>query len=122
MKLHHYSLTAPATIIEEVIHFYEMLIGLKRGFRPSFGFNGHWLYAGDEPILYLIEDDNRQATDKGFFDHIALRCDDVDAFRKRLTENDIPFFEAPNEEVQQLQLFITDPAGTSLEFNFDTRQ
>ena len=118
MNIHHYSLTAPADIIEQVIHFYENILDLKRGYRPDFAFNGHWLYADDEPILHLIEDDNRQATDNGYFDHIALRCDDVDAFRQRLTDNNIPFTEMPLQAMKQVQLLISDPAGTQIELNF----
>ena len=43
--------------LEESRRFYEELLGLRRGDRPaSLPSNGYWLYAGDQPIIHLVED------------------------------------------------------------------
>ncbi len=116
--IHHYSITAPENVLKEVIAFYGELLGLTPGFRPDFGFPGYWLYASGHPILHLLQDDNRQQTATGYFDHIALRCEDLDQVVALLESRSINFFRADIAQTGQAQLFLRDPAGTQVELNF----
>ena len=116
--IHHYSLTAPGEVLEAVVTFYGELLNLTPGERPDFGIPGYWLYAGDDPILHLIQDDNRQAAEGGYFDHIALRCEDIDGVVGKLESAGIDFFRADIAQTGQAQLFLRDPAGTQVELNF----
>jgi catechol 2,3-dioxygenase-like lactoylglutathione lyase family enzyme len=120
--LHHYSLTAPGDVLEEVVAFYGELLGLTPGFRPDFGFPGYWLYASGHPLLHLLQDDNRQSGETGYFDHIALQCEDLEQVIARLEDRSVEYFRADIAQTGQTQLFVRDPAGTQVELNFQTGQ
>ncbi|PCJ19627.1 MAG: diguanylate cyclase [Gammaproteobacteria bacterium] len=120
--IHHIAITAPASVLKDVINFYGQILGLKPGPRPDMGgIKGVWLYAGENPIIHLVENENRQKNSPSYFDHVALRCTDLNGVIAKLESNNIKYGQFERQDQNQLQLFMKDPAGVFIELNFDTR-
>ena len=105
----------------ETVRFYETFIGLKTGPRPDFGVPGHWLYAGDRPVVHIIGDDARSdalPAGSGRIDHIALRGSDAAAVRARLQAQGQAVREGVVPGSGDVQLFLTDPNGIRVELVF----
>jgi catechol 2,3-dioxygenase-like lactoylglutathione lyase family enzyme len=98
------------------VAFYEGLLGLRRGARPPFGVPGHWLYAGDTPIVHLVE--GRVANAAGSIDHVAFEAVDRVSFANRLFEAGVQFELRAVPDGSALQMFLVDPDGARIEFVF----
>jgi len=120
----HYNLRAPRALLDELRDFYCDLVGLEVGQRPQFRSFGYWLYAGGHAVLHLSEagpDEVRPALPSGTFDHAAFRCSDRAAYESKLTARGIRYRVSHVPATQQIQVFLTDPAGNGVELNFEER-
>ena len=123
--LYHFNIMGSRSLIDEVRDFYVDVIGLSEGWRPDFDFEGHWLYAGDAPILHLMVSDEVSDTDDGgissttgHLDHIALTAADLTAVESRLTELGQVYKKKVIPGFNVTQLFLHDPIGLGVELNF----
>ncbi len=123
--LNHFNIIASPALIAEVRAFYLDVIGLTEGWRPDFDFDGHWLYAGDAPILHLMSDPDLQTGDTGetskstgHLDHIALTASGLADMEARLRELNIDYDKKEVPGFNITQLFIRDPIGLGVELNF----
>lgn len=119
----HYNLRAPRALLDELRDFYSDVVGLTVGQRPPFRSFGYWLYAGGHAVLHLSEagpDELRPTRPSGTFDHAAFRCSGRAAYESALALRGIRYRVAHVPATQQVQLFLTDPAGNGVELNFDS--
>lgn len=116
-SIHHISIAAPSAVTEQVKDFYQDMLGLEEGPRPDFGIPGYWLYQGDHPMIHLIATE-REGGSNGHFDHFALRCSGIDEIIAKLEQHGVKYGIVETAEIKQTQVFVTDPAGISLELNF----
>lgn len=118
----HVNFRAPAAMIERLRCFYVEVVGLREGPRPRFrsGSHGYWLYAGDNDAVHLsISSDGEPATThQSCFNHLAFVCSDLDATCARLDAANVPYETDVVDELGQVQLFLTDPAGVGVELTF----
>ena len=124
MKFHgflHLNIRCSESDLPAIEKFYGSVLGLKTGYRPKFTFGGIWLYDGDDPIVHVSARFPRNSIVKdkhsGSVDHIAFKASGAVDFRKRLKKLNIEF-EEQNIENAGYQVFLYDPVGTKLEFNF----
>jgi len=119
MQLDHINITAPAGLLEEVRDFYRDALGLAEGFRPTFSRPGYWLYAGDRPVVHLIESATGKAQDGvAALDHVAFRSSGAEKMKKTLDSLGVEYEEILVSDIRLRQLFVSDPAGTRVEINF----
>ena len=117
--LDHFNIIAPKELMEEVRDFYVDVIGLQEGYRPDFGFPGYWLYAGERPILHLMDRNSTgRMSGTGHLDHIALTCTDIGEFEGRLGRLGVDYRKSEHPGFQLTQLFLHDPVGLGVELNF----
>jgi catechol 2,3-dioxygenase-like lactoylglutathione lyase family enzyme len=116
--LHHVNIRVPFSELAGLRDFYCQLIGLAEGFRPLFGSVGHWLYAGNDPILHLSVRREGESMAGGAIDHIAFACRDLAAMRAKLDATGIAYRLAHVPQARQFQVFLRDPAGNGVELNF----
>jgi hypothetical protein len=119
-RIHHYNIRCTESDLAPLEKFYGEVAGLKSGPRPAFNNKGVWLYLGDHPILHVsarCPPGFLQEQHHGSVDHIAFQAHGAAEFRARLDRLHIPY-EQQNVADAGYQIFIKDPVGTTLEFNF----
>ena len=107
---------------EETKAFYADL-GLRPGARPNFKVNGFWLYAGEAPILHVIEVKKMPEPRRGALDHMAFRGEDMASTLKWLDGKGIKYrlSRAPAPFLTW-QVFFPDPNGVEVEIDFNPEE
>lgn len=121
VAFNHFNLRAPRPLLDALRDFYSDVVGLQPGPRPSFRSFGYWLYLGDQPILHLSEAGPEEQRTTGVataFDHVAFTCVERAAMEDKLKRMGVAYEMAHVPGTQQVQLFLTDPAGNGVELNF----
>jgi catechol 2,3-dioxygenase-like lactoylglutathione lyase family enzyme len=120
--LDHVNLRVPPELLEPVRAFYINLVGLRDGPRPPVlsGSHGYWLYAGTAAVVHLSVGnvDGLKSQGNGFFSHLAFACTDLAATRERLDAAGIIHRMQVLDDGAQVQVFVVDPAGITVELNF----
>ena len=112
--------------LEASLHFYVDLLGLEQGHRPeALVTAGYWLYAGENPIVHLIESSScpgertsskrKSLTDTGGQTHLALTVEDARSAVDRLVAAGIPYWDRLFRNPIMYQVFIEDPNGLLIE-------
>ena len=109
---------------EETRDFFVDVVGLRDGDRPPFAFGGYWLYAGDQAVVHIVDARDRGAhgvaSGRGgaALDHVSFRMTDYGALREKLRARNI----SPEMRVVprngDVQVFVDDPNGVTLELTF----
>ena len=117
----HVNIRCTENDLPAIEKFYGEVLDLKSGARPAFPFPGLWLYDGDDPIVHVSgrfpKGSIVQDKHNGSVDHVAFRAAGAVEFRARLKKVGV-YFEEQNIPKAGYQVFLHDPVGTKLEFNF----
>jgi len=116
----HLNIRCSKSDLPRIEKFYAEVVGLTKGYRPDFNNEGLWLYAGDEPLVHVgarVADGFLSEKHNGSVDHIAFRMKGATDFRTHVRKLGVEF-EEQNVPEAGYQIFLRDPIGTVLEFNF----
>jgi len=122
--LNHINIKAPMSLLDNVRDFYINAVGLNNGSRPDIPIQGYWLYAGDKPIVHLMEVADLDGTvlngksTTGHLDHVAFTCTDISATEEHLDSLGIEYRRNDFHQYGFSQLFMKDPTGLGVELNF----
>ena len=120
-RFNHFNLRAPQPLLDRLRDFYVDVLGMKEGWRPPFPFPGYWLYLEENAVLHLVEapsDSPAPSTTPGTLDHVAFSCSGLVDFEARLRTKGLEYRKVSVPGTTQQQLFVKDPAGNGVEFNF----
>ena len=120
LAFNHFNLRAPTVLTDALKDFYVDVVGLSVGWRPPFDFPGYWLYLGEQAVLHLVGvPPAREAPARGgTFDHVAFTCTGLAETEARLRAQGVDYRSVRVPGTDQVQLFLTDPAGNGVELNF----
>ncbi len=108
--------------LEKMTRFYVDILGMEIGARPSFPFNGCWLYCGGRAAVHLVESSSTPAGIEPQIEHFAFRAQDMPTFLDKLKKHGIPYRMATVPDLELEQVHISDPDGNHIEVAFDTRE
>ena len=127
MKLngvHHINIRCAVSDLPAIEKFYGDLMGLKKGSRPNFPNPGIWLWQDNHPLIHVsarCPDGFLQDKHHGSVDHVAFGMTGAAEFREHVRKLGIAF-DAQNVPDAGFQIFLKDPIGTVLEFNFPNEE
>lgn len=119
-RLDHVNLRT--TRLDEMVAWYEAVIGLRSGDRPNFGFPGAWLYAGDAAAVHLVGIKGGEAvgSEKQLkLEHFAFTATGAAEFEARLTSRGEPYRRTQSAETGITAFNLWDPDGNHIHVDFN---
>ena len=124
VAIDHVNVSVPSARLPEMLEFYTHIVGLREGERPSLPFPGYFLYSAESPVAVLHlatyqEDDLPLAQPTGRFNHVCFRKTGLAQTRERLAAGPYSYREQDRPSSPLVQIFVTDPAGVTVELTFE---
>jgi len=106
--------------LENMVRWYEEVLGLKPGPRPAFPFPGAWIYLGDRAIIHLVGVENEPKSDDPKIEHFAISASGMAEFLAHIESQGVKteVFAVPGFNITQVNIF--DPDGNHIHIDFRT--
>ncbi len=124
LAIDHVNLSVPSAKLPEMLAFYTGVVGLRQGERPPLPFPGYFLYCAESPIAVVHlatyqEDDLALSQPTGRFNHVCFRKTGLARTREQIAAGGYSAREQARPGNPVMQIFVTDPAGITVELTFD---
>ncbi len=108
--------------LDDMVDWYDKILGLKAGPRPDFPFGGAWLYLGDNAVIHLVDADPapqpHRAEENLRLEHFSFRGADYPAFIAKLEQYDVAYRVSPLEDMGTVAVNLWDPDGNHIHVDF----
>ena len=115
-RLDHINIRTPDLAATE--RFFVDILGLQRGWRPSFNFPGTWLYCGEQAVVHLVGVTEKGSIENAALDHFAFYVRGFDDVVAKLKRHAYQFDARVVPDSGRRQIFMADPNGVRVELNF----
>lgn len=122
-KLDHVNIRT--TQLNTMINWYSKILGMHSGDRPSFPFEGAWMYAGNQATVHLVGISNDDAVGSDVelkLEHFAFSAQGLLEFEEKLRRLEIPFRRSEIIEVNLVQINVWDPDGNHIHVDFNSNE
>lgn len=104
--------------LEGMANWYQDILGLRPGARPSISVPGVWMYLGDTAVVHLVLHERPLSRSAGSLEHFAFRATGMEAFKEKLTARGIAFDQQDVPGTDIVQFNLNDPMGNHLHIDF----
>jgi catechol 2,3-dioxygenase-like lactoylglutathione lyase family enzyme len=104
--------------LEDMITWYQGVLGMTLGKRPPFRFPGAWLYAGERAAVHLIGVDKPASGEDPKLEHFAFSATGLTSFVQVLEDKGVGYRLDRVPEFGVLQVNIFDPDGNHIHVDF----
>jgi len=118
-KLDHVNIRT--TQLDTMINWYTNVLGLENGYRPSFTFEGAWLYASGSVIIHLVQIDEKNTIGSESslkLEHFALQAAGAIEFEATLNKASEKFKRIELAEINAVLYNVWDPDGNHIHIDF----
>ncbi|MGI9381101.1 MAG: VOC family protein [Methyloligellaceae bacterium] len=108
--------------LDEMIEWYDRVLGMSAGWRPNFPFPGAWLYSGDnKPTVHLVGVDE-EPVDGLKLEHFAFSAMGLKDCVDHLKNQDVKYELVAVEEAAIIQVNIFDPDGNHIHIDYPAHE
>ncbi len=106
--------------LDKMSEWYQRVLGLKTGARPSFSFPGAWLYIDDKPIVHLVGVERSLPAHQEDLrlEHFAINASGLTKFLERLKQGNITYKMGKVPDFPIVQVNVWDPDGNHIHIDF----
>ena len=102
----------------EMVRFLTTVLGAEDGFRPPFGFPGHWIYVDGQPAIHLNIVQRTADFPRGMINHFAFGVYELEEAKSRVEASGYPWKLAGIPGTPIGQIFVTGPEGLLVEIQY----
>ena len=104
--------------LDEMIAWYDRILGMPAGWRPDFPFPGAWLYSGDQkPTVHLVGVDHEPPNGLKL-EHFAFAATGLASFLATLERERVKFDLIAVRAAGIVQVNVLDPDGNHIHIDF----